>query len=57
VEPEGPFRRGFYYEVIVEVDDRSVFPSISVWSDYGNTALPGTLIPAGAFVEIGSPRP
>jgi hypothetical protein len=57
VEPEGLFRRGFYYEVIVEVDDRSVLPSITVWSDHRNTALPGTLIPAGAFVEIGSPRP
>jgi hypothetical protein len=48
----GPFLPGFYYEVVVETDDRGVLPSVHVWQDQGNTVIPGTLISPGTFVEI-----
>jgi hypothetical protein len=47
-----PFVPGFYYEVVVEVDDHRVLPSVHVWQDHGNTVIPGTLISPGTFVEV-----
>ena len=47
-----PFVPGFYYELVVETNDRRVLPSVHVWQDHGNTVMPGTLISPGSFVEI-----
>src|SRR5215208_4736268 len=47
-----PFVPGFYYEVVVETNDRRVLPSVHVWQDHINTVIPGTLISPGTFVEI-----
>jgi len=47
-----PFAPGFYYEVVLETDDLNVLPMVNFWQDSGNTPIPGTLIPASAFVEI-----
>ena len=48
----GPFRRGFYYEVVVEVNTRLVLPSVEVWSDDRGTPIPGTRIGPVGFVEL-----
>ena len=47
-----PFVPGFYYEVVVESNDRRVLPGVHVWQDNANTVIPGTLIPAADFVNI-----
>ena len=47
-----PFVPGFYYEVVVETDDRRLLPSVHVWQDHVNTVIPGTLISPGTFVEV-----
>ena len=47
-----PFVPGFYYEVVLEADDRAVLPSVHVWQDRANTVIAGTLIPSGAFVRL-----
>ena len=52
VRAEGPFRRGFYYEIVVETDSPAVLPSVMAWSDRGNTLVPGTFISPGDFVTI-----
>jgi hypothetical protein len=54
VGPSGPFKHGFYYEVVVESDDRFALPMVGVWSDLGGTQIPGTLITAGQFVSLPS---
>lgn len=46
------FTRGFYYELVVETNDLRVLPSVHVWQDHTNTVIPGTLIPAGSFVDV-----
>ena len=43
---------GRYYELVVEMDDARLLPSIQVWDTEGATVIPGTLIPPGAFVEL-----
>lgn len=55
VGPDGIFRPGFTFEVVVEADGPGLLPSVAVWSDHGNMAIPGASIPAGAFVEIPTP--
>lgn len=52
VGPTQPFVHGFYYELVVETNDRRVLPSVHVWQDHGNTVIPGTLISPGTFVEV-----
>jgi len=52
VGPGQPFQHGFYYEVVLETNDRRVLPSVHVWQDHGNTVIPGTLISPGTFVEV-----
>lgn len=47
-----PFVPGFYYEVVVEVNNRKVLSSVQVWQDHANTVIPGTLISPGDFVKI-----
>ena len=47
-----PFVPGFYYEVVVEADDRRLLPSVHIWEDHGNTVIPGTLISPRTFVEV-----
>jgi hypothetical protein len=52
VRSDGPFQRGFYYEIVVKTDSDRVLPSVMTWSDGGNAAVPGTLISPGDFVAI-----
>ena len=49
---EEPFRPGFYYEIIVETNTRRLLPSVQIWSNHGNAAIPGTLIGLGHFVDL-----
>lgn len=49
---EEPFRPGFHYEIIIETNTRRLLPSVQVWSNHGNTAIAGTLIGLGAFVDL-----
>ena len=53
VGPGDPFQIGFYYEVVVECNNRSLLPSVYVWQDHGATVIPGTTIVPGDFVAIG----
>jgi len=46
------FTIGFIYEVVVETNDKRTLPCVVVWQDHGGTAIAGTLIPAGVFVDI-----
>jgi hypothetical protein len=39
-----PFVPGYYYEVVVEINDLNVLPTTHVWQDSGNTVIPGTRI-------------
>jgi len=55
VGPNGPFVHGFYYEVVLETNDRRVLPMVNVWSDHGNTVIPGTLITARDFLHLLEP--
>jgi hypothetical protein len=43
---------GRYYELVVELDDARLLPSVQIWDTEGATVIPGTLIPPGAFVEL-----
>ena len=43
---------GRYYELVAEMDDARLLPSVQVWDTEGATVIPGTLIPPGAFVEL-----
>jgi hypothetical protein len=52
VGPGQPFVHGFYYEVVLETNDRRVLPSVHVWQDRANTVIPGTLISPATFVEV-----
>jgi hypothetical protein len=52
VGPGQPFQMGFYYEVVVEANDRAVLPTVNVWQDHGGTAIAGTTIGPGDFVPI-----
>jgi len=52
VGTNGPFKHGFYYEVVVETNDRRVLPMVNVWSDNGGTLIPGTLIAAADFLLL-----
>jgi hypothetical protein len=47
-----PFEPGFDYEVVVNTTNLNVMPRVDIWSDFGNTVIPGTLIPAGAWVRL-----
>lgn len=49
IAPRGPFRRGFYYEVVVELDSLEVLPTVTVWRDRVNTGIPGTRIGPDGF--------
>lgn len=46
------FSMGFIYEVAVETNDKRILPCVEVWQDHGGTVIAGTLIPAGAFIDI-----
>jgi hypothetical protein len=48
----GELRVGRYYELVAEMDDARLLPSVQVWDTQGATVIPGTLIPPGAFVEL-----
>jgi hypothetical protein len=48
----GELHVGRYYELVVEIDDPRLLPSVQVWDTEGATVIPGTLIPPGAFVEL-----
>lgn len=50
------FLLGHYYEVVVESTSDNVHPNVNQWSTFGSSGfIPGTLIPAGDFVEIKYP--
>ncbi|MDN5781305.1 MAG: hypothetical protein L0H23_04650, partial [Luteimonas sp.] len=51
VGPGKPFNEGGSYEVVIEGSPR-LTPSANVWQDMGNTIIPGTAIPPGAWVRI-----
>lgn len=51
VGPGMPFQVGGAYEVVIEGSPR-LTPSADVWQDLGNTVIPGTTIPPGAWVRI-----
>jgi hypothetical protein len=53
VGPGEPFQMGFYYEVVLESNDRALLPTVNVWLDHGATVIPGTTISPGSFVRIG----
>jgi hypothetical protein len=47
------FQIGYYYEVVVESTSDKVCPNVNQWSCNGGSCfIPGTLIPAGDFVDI-----
>jgi len=47
------FELGFYYEVVVESTSDKVCPNVNQWScNSGSCFIPGTLIPAGDFVDL-----
>jgi hypothetical protein len=48
----GELHVGRYYELVIEIDDPRLLPSVQVWDTEGATVIPGTLIPPGAFVEL-----
>lgn len=51
------FFTGFYYEVVVEATSDKIHPNVTQWVDTVGNYLPGTLIPAGDFVEIKTKPP
>ncbi len=52
VGPGQPFQMGFYYEVVLESNDRALLPTVNIWQDHGATVIPGTTIVPGDFVLI-----
>jgi len=52
VGPGQPFQMGFYYEMVLESNDRALLPTVNVWMDMGATVIPGTTIVPGDFVLI-----
>jgi hypothetical protein len=52
VGPGQPFQTGFYYEVVLESNDRALLPTVNIWQDHGGTVIPGTTIVPGDFVPI-----
>ena len=48
-----PFETGSDYEVVLRRSDARVLPSVSFWSDHGNTEIPGTRIGPEGFVAVG----
>jgi hypothetical protein len=49
---QGELHVGRYYELVVEMDDPRLLPSVQIWDTPGATVIAGTLIPPGAFVEL-----
>jgi hypothetical protein len=47
-----PFEVGFDYEVVLVATNANVLPRAVIWQDFGNTQIPGTLIPAGSWVRL-----
>jgi hypothetical protein len=47
-----PFRRGIPVEVVVEVNDYRMLPTVEIWSDLGATIIAGTRIGPGQFVRL-----
>jgi hypothetical protein len=52
VGPGLPFEPGFDYEVVLDTSSPNVLPRLDMWEDFGNTVIPGTLIPAGSWVSM-----
>jgi hypothetical protein len=46
------FQIGFTYEVVLECNSLKLLPAVHVWEDFGNTVIPGTLIPSGSWVRL-----
>jgi len=52
IGPGSPFVPGFYYEVVIECNDRKILPTVTVWQDHSNTIIAGTTIGPASFVLI-----
>ena len=52
VGPTTPNGRGLYYEVILEMNDRRILPTVTVCNDGTNTLIPGIRFGPRDFVEI-----
>jgi hypothetical protein len=52
VGPTAPYAPGMTYEVVVELNDRRVLPTVTVWSDAANTVIAGTRLGPRDFVEL-----
>jgi hypothetical protein len=48
----GPFRPGFYYEVIVNTASSNVVPTVMVWEAHIATVIAGTTISPGSWVQL-----
>jgi hypothetical protein len=47
-----PFRPAIPVEVVVEVNDYRMLPTVEIWSDQGATIIAGTRIGPGQFVRL-----
>ena len=52
VSATGPFRVGEMYEVVVELNDKRVLPSVDVWRLANATIIPGTHLSPQDFSDI-----
>jgi len=48
----GPFRPGFYYEIILETASPNVLPTATIWEAHIATIIPGTTISPGTWVRL-----
>jgi hypothetical protein len=48
----GPFRPGFYYEIILPTTSPNVLPTATIWEAHVATIIPGTTISPGTWVRL-----
>lgn len=48
----GPFRPGFYYEIILQTTSPNVLPTATIWEAHVATIIPGTTISPGTWVRL-----
>lgn len=48
----GPFRPGFYYEIILETSSPNVLTTATIWEAHIATIIPGTTISPGTWVRL-----
>jgi hypothetical protein len=52
VGPGGAFPPGYYFEVVISLNDRRVLPSVEIWSDRLTHTYPGARIGPRDFIEL-----